>query len=648
MYVYDPIALDEIRICELGPGDFDNDITITLRIERFDPGRPPVYEALSYAWGSILFTSSVRNMGVSNEDCNIPITRNLEIALRHIRHPHETRMLWVDSLCIDQSNNEEKGFQVNKMGDIYHLAERVIVWLGPEEHISSRALDLCEDMGSQVDFHASSFNITSSGTARNVDLGDMTIRLPYGEEDLTCIYRLLCRPWFERLWVRQEILQANSCAIAMCGFRVVSWPKFRRALACVYLKSRTPFPHAKQLETRLDMVRTLLLGQQGVSLSTLRRDFGMLQCTNPRDRVYAVLAIIRRRCPGLDVRPDYQKPVFKVYEDFVTRYMRQSRDISFLTACQLKDDTSDIPSWVPDWSNRVKTRVETRIWSANAMFASGHLAAPLSDAGEGKLELKGSSIGKIQETRSIPLGVPETEQDFARIARYIAPNQSLDSEYVGGGTLLEAYVQAMCLEAFAENFSPPLEHLPKLKPSMEAMRQILSSNIDANPPSKDSVLFLSRMYMTLGGRCLFQADSGHIGIGPAQIKAGDILCVALGLSLPVLLRQVNGRMNEYRLVGTCYARGISQGEAFLGPFHKDVRMVQTLQEGGSLSSKQWRRAFSNSKNGDSSITDPRLLSWPVDLEEYRKRLEEGEENFLKVKPEVLNKRGIQLESFILV
>ncbi|ERF70479.1 hypothetical protein EPUS_09221 [Endocarpon pusillum Z07020] len=156
-------------------------------------------------------------------DVECAVTHNLEIALRYLRYAANLHTIWVDSICIDHSNNKEKGLQINLMGEIYRLAARVIVWLGPEENKSGRAIDMLEDMGSQVDFHPGAFSITPSSQARDRRWGDMALDLPYNEEDLTCLYHLLCRAWFEGLWVRQEILLANSTAIAVCGFRDVSW-----------------------------------------------------------------------------------------------------------------------------------------------------------------------------------------------------------------------------------------------------------------------------------------------------------------------------------------------------------------------------------------------------------------------------------------
>jgi FAD/FMN-containing dehydrogenase len=50
-------------------------------------------------------------------------------ALRDLRYHEKDRVLWIDALCIDQNNNEERGEQVQQMGSIYSKAERVIIWL---------------------------------------------------------------------------------------------------------------------------------------------------------------------------------------------------------------------------------------------------------------------------------------------------------------------------------------------------------------------------------------------------------------------------------------------------------------------------------------------------------------------------------------
>ncbi|EFQ30542.1 hypothetical protein CGRA01v4_12534 [Colletotrichum graminicola] len=79
------------------------------------------YEALSYCWGS---STSPRHT-ILVDGRFLFITENLFDALKNLRQEAEERILWVDALCIDQSNVRERGHQVTWMGKVYEHAERV-------------------------------------------------------------------------------------------------------------------------------------------------------------------------------------------------------------------------------------------------------------------------------------------------------------------------------------------------------------------------------------------------------------------------------------------------------------------------------------------------------------------------------------------
>ncbi|KAJ8126532.1 hypothetical protein O1611_g7107 [Lasiodiplodia mahajangana] len=147
-HVYDALPDGYIRIMELFPSQFDNDIIIKLHLQPSESDKAPIYEALSYAWGSKFPPSWVRITGVENGE--LQVTKNLDFALRHLRYIDRSRFLWVDAICIDQLNDFEKGAQVSMMSKIFRSAARVVVWLGPAENHSDRAMALMEYMGSQV------------------------------------------------------------------------------------------------------------------------------------------------------------------------------------------------------------------------------------------------------------------------------------------------------------------------------------------------------------------------------------------------------------------------------------------------------------------------------------------------------------------
>jgi hypothetical protein len=77
----------------------------------------PHYEALSYCWGNAAFTEQI-----FLEGCPFQATVNLVSALRHLRLKNKARTMWVDAICIDQSNLAERSQQVGLMAMIYAMA----------------------------------------------------------------------------------------------------------------------------------------------------------------------------------------------------------------------------------------------------------------------------------------------------------------------------------------------------------------------------------------------------------------------------------------------------------------------------------------------------------------------------------------------
>lgn len=97
------------------------------------------FTALSYAWGQ---PSSGQYITCENK--KISITKNCDIALRQIREiaGQDSPMLWVDAICVDQSNLEERSQQVQIFAHIYSSAERTWIWLGEKTQCTEHAVKL--------------------------------------------------------------------------------------------------------------------------------------------------------------------------------------------------------------------------------------------------------------------------------------------------------------------------------------------------------------------------------------------------------------------------------------------------------------------------------------------------------------------------
>jgi hypothetical protein len=114
-YVYVPLQhSDSIRLLELLPGVKGS--PLSCNITEVQRANNPKYEALSYAWGELNFSHTLEDITTST---HLSITVNLYNAFQAIRYEHTSRILWVDAICINQSDVKEKGHQVASMGKIY-------------------------------------------------------------------------------------------------------------------------------------------------------------------------------------------------------------------------------------------------------------------------------------------------------------------------------------------------------------------------------------------------------------------------------------------------------------------------------------------------------------------------------------------------
>jgi hypothetical protein len=115
----------EIRLIELLPGSYDDYICCRMVVVSLD--NEPEYKALSYTWGGPEIT-----LPICVEGCILSSTLNLESALRQFRLRNEILTLWIDAICINQLDNEERTQQVTLMGDIYSQSKEVVIWLGKD------------------------------------------------------------------------------------------------------------------------------------------------------------------------------------------------------------------------------------------------------------------------------------------------------------------------------------------------------------------------------------------------------------------------------------------------------------------------------------------------------------------------------------
>jgi hypothetical protein len=174
------------------------------------------YCALSWCWGSPAPGSETPNFKPiriihNNEPYRFEVSTNLESALRHLRQEKILR-IWVDAVCINQKDNDEKNNQVPMMAKIYGDAKLVYVWLGGEENGSKEAIHFIKTR------------------VLNLSGFDDLVKDPNTTAEWNSLLALMQRDWFSRRWIVQELALAKD-AVILCGDDSIKWLDFADAIS---------------------------------------------------------------------------------------------------------------------------------------------------------------------------------------------------------------------------------------------------------------------------------------------------------------------------------------------------------------------------------------------------------------------------------
>ncbi|KAI0147160.1 heterokaryon incompatibility protein-domain-containing protein [Xylariaceae sp. FL1272] len=484
---------NHIRIATIEPGTHDA-IKIKLRIERFDDEFTPAYDAVSYVWGPpeenptrVLAEHQEHNRGKLISCRGWLCGRsNLIAALWQFRHETEGRDVWIDALCIDQQDNVHKGPQVTMMGDIFSKASRVLVWLGPEKNDSTHAMDLVQRLGVQIDVQDwKKEKFTASEHAIEADVTDTNKPLDLTQRDLDALNHLFCRKWFDRLWVRQEIIRAKPEHAAVCvGRSSISWSIFRKGW---HLLVKRQWTHIHPFWGRLSILRRFVRGDSNIDLDNLRETFEATECEDPRDRIYAVRSLFRREIQNAII-PDYTKSVETIYEEAAMAHVSCTHDLDFLRDCYFSPAWQGA-SWLPDWSCSTFPQRPLK-WDA----ASGMCATRATTSEPGSLQVMGVFVAAI--TKILPINVTQDDGTwiydsvvhgiYAILGEELRPLYSSNSK---SETILEAYVKTIWDDLFVTHDSE-LAFLPRYDVANQVfhfMAKTLATNSISEASLRDSI-----------------------------------------------------------------------------------------------------------------------------------------------------------------
>ncbi|GKT66487.1 LOW QUALITY PROTEIN: heterokaryon incompatibility protein [Colletotrichum tofieldiae] len=254
MFVYDRLSQEdrEIRLVSFCVPAAVCDDTINLTLSRVSLNDHPSYHALSYVWGDPSPTTTI-----SLDNKPLPIGNNLQSAFLHLRQNIGVSWFWVDAVCIDQNNHEERNWQAAQMRDIFALAGLVHIWLGPCGNDSELVMDMAQRIGPDA-LNAGVLDLWKDSPSKNSRLDTLPenakddkalgfLAALLDDESLRspglpkAIMALLSRANWSRSWIIQEIALPRS-GLILCGTQHVSLDAFDAALTAVYFAKIGRFP----------------------------------------------------------------------------------------------------------------------------------------------------------------------------------------------------------------------------------------------------------------------------------------------------------------------------------------------------------------------------------------------------------------------
>ncbi|OJJ75355.1 hypothetical protein ASPBRDRAFT_484225 [Aspergillus brasiliensis CBS 101740] len=312
---------NHLRLARLKAGPIDGLLHVELEVMHIHNQPAQSFEVLSYtsvnkkedSYGShIVFLGEYWDIVHVSSDC--------EQALRYIRSQKRDRLLWVDSLCIDPANLKEKGQQASLRGKMCQKASKVVAYLGGETPDSKEALEFLKSIA------------TSGPGARN---GQEHI----DKETRRALRNLLKRPLFSRTWFLVEALLSRTLEL-VCGAQSAPWPKAPFALT----HEDVPVPDWLFRNERW-------YGLTDRDLLPILVQASSYECSDPRDKVFAVLGLISQS----ELYPDYTVSVESIYTGLTTYLIKICSTTEVLELAGSRRKNFDIPSWVPDWSQALST-----------------------------------------------------------------------------------------------------------------------------------------------------------------------------------------------------------------------------------------------------------------------------------------------------
>ncbi|KAL9616319.1 MAG: hypothetical protein Q9160_008798 [Pyrenula sp. 1 TL-2023] len=571
------LSTTEIRVLRLEPAAKKEDpISCTLETTALNGGIE--YEALSYVWGQ---EPPSQNIYLNTRAFSI--TPNLHLALQRMRCSSDSRSLWIDAICIDQSNVKERNHQVAQMRNIYARAKKLLIWLG--------------DMDS--DFTALIASTLAWGIAPNVpqwklpEKNSSTI-----DAESRGVKKFSQNPWWGRMWVFQEFVVASGNPVVGIGGLWYPW-EYVEHIPRYILREYAPKNDVNHENTTLaevanfktlSKVRSTYRENPGcITLDHLLKQTYGRSATDPRDNVFALLGLVSDAGGAFPV--DYNMSTSEVYQKAMIMVFQTNGHLELLLYAFNIKNQKDLPSWCVDFSTNDWPESESFGKFQEILVAGPNYGFIRHVSESGSLTVRGRLVGGVDYFQNF--SEPDTDNSqidriaivdsFRRKMRdyehaaYTALLRRLDESRIerilNGGEAWKTYFKG-------QDFSATKEFLKKAykqnsgeewtredfptdyvlfeqffsRPGWETPWTRWSKD-EGDALDRDSVLFtiftLYSIATQPGPYSLLTTDTGYMARVDKEVEVSDILCTFYNCSKVAVLRP-NPDGETYQLLDFAY------------------------------------------------------------------------------------------------
>ncbi|KAI0418321.1 heterokaryon incompatibility protein-domain-containing protein [Xylaria grammica] len=386
-----------IRVIRISPGTRES--SIRCKLEKLDLNDSSAYDALSYVWGK-----DNKEKLICVDDQPFFITPHLHEILTNLRSPTIDKVIWIDAICINQTDNDERTHQVGLMRRIYSQAKSTIIWLGgqtaDEELKSFQESSLFENphnvlwplptelVGSTLDQY-DLLAILEAARTQNIGIDNWS-EMKYVTYLILvhCVNAILSCEWWERMWTIQEAVLPTTAPTIRFRGNSFSFDDLDAAMDFVTSRwSHEESQYCRQLDTtqagmagflgRAIIHQMLLFNKLNRPFAsqlrgTLKRRAGRLDAglffallhqtgrhrsSDPRDKIFALESLVSRYRGRPFIHTDYNDTHEQVFGRVTAMYYNQSPDLYitsqyglYVESQMAKTKAPACPSWVLDFT----------------------------------------------------------------------------------------------------------------------------------------------------------------------------------------------------------------------------------------------------------------------------------------------------------